>query len=282
MKRRFRKHYTILIARTGDTPITLSFQPLLVMVVMVGLVSLPIVSVFKLITSYAHRNEQLTQQNNALTQEASNILEQVEVLETEIDTLQQRAGLEEGSTPSAAPREVRPEGGIGVPVEAEILLAVAQSKLPMLEADLRGEVQPALEETLDREEARPVGVPIKQRADISSQFGIRRNPFGRSYEFHSGLDFKGAMGTPIHVTAPGIVIKAEWNGGYGYHVIVDHGYGYQTLYAHLSRMAVTQGTLIDRDRVVGFLGNTGRSSGPHLHYGVYRNGHAVDPKSYLN
>lgn len=282
MKRRFRKYYTILIARTGDTPITLSFQPLLVVVVVAVLVSLPIVSVFKLITSYAHKNDQLTQQNNALTQEASNILEQVEVLETEIDTLQQRAGLEEGSKPSAAPRETRPEGGIGIPVEAEILLAVAQSKLPMLEADLRGEVQPALEQTLDREDARPLGIPLKQRAEVSSQFGVRRNPFGRSYEFHSGLDFKGAIGTPIYATAPGIVIKAEWNGGYGYHVIVDHGYGYQTLYAHLSRMAVTQGTSINRDRVVGFLGNTGRSSGPHLHYGVYRNGHAVDPKSYLN
>ncbi|MDX2213385.1 MAG: peptidoglycan DD-metalloendopeptidase family protein [Oculatellaceae cyanobacterium bins.114] len=275
---RFQKNYTILIACTGKAPITLSFQPLVVMTAIAIAVTLPAISIFRVIHSYAQQNSQLTEKNQALTQEASNILDKVEGLETEINTLQERAGLEEATSSD----EVPPEGGIGAPVEAEVLLAVARAKLPVLQADLRGEVRPALEQTLDREDARPVGIPIKEQVEISSEFGVRRNPFGRSYEFHSGLDFKGAIGTPIHATAPGVVIKAEWNGGYGYHVIVDHGYGYQTLYAHLSRMAVTQGTLLERDRVVGFLGNTGRSSGPHLHYGVYRNGHAVDPKSYLD
>ncbi|MBD2461962.1 peptidoglycan DD-metalloendopeptidase family protein [Oscillatoria sp. FACHB-1407] len=276
---RFQKRYTILIACTGKAPITLSFQPLVVLTAIAVAVAIPSISVFRVVNSYAQENSHLTERNDALTQEASDILERVEGLEAEIDTLQERAGMEEATNSSA----VRPEGGIGTPVDAEILLAVAKAKLPRLQSDLRGEVQPALEQTLDREEARPVGIPLKGQAEISSEFGVRRNPFGRrSYEFHSGLDFKGAIGTPIHVTAPGVVIKAEWNGGYGYHVVVDHGYGYQTLYAHLSRMAVTQGTLLERDRVVGFLGNTGRSSGPHLHYGVYRNGHAVDPKAYLN
>lgn len=278
MSRRLPKNYTILITCTGRAPITLSFQPLVVLTVLGTLLAIPSVSVFKVVSEYAHKNNQLTEQNHSLTQEASSILEQVDLLESEINTLQERAGIDE-ATPSS---EVRPEGGIGTPVEPEILLAVAKAKLPMLRADLRGEVQPALEQTLDREEARPTGIPLKGGAEVSSEFGVRRNPFGRSYEFHSGLDFKGAIGTPIHVTAPGVVIKAEWDGGYGYHVIVDHGYGYQTLYAHLSRMAVTQGTRLERDRIVGFLGNTGRSSGPHLHYGVYRNGQAVDPKSYLD
>lgn len=239
--------------------------------------------IYRVVYSYAHRNTQLVEENTQLTKEANDILERVEALEGEINNLQERAGISDGHS-SSEEESVDSQGGAELAVDAEVLLAIAKSRLPGLSSDLKGEVRPALEETLDREEALPHGIPLKDQNDakITSEFGLRRNPFGRNYEFHAGLDFRGAYGSPIHVTAPGVVIKAEWSGGYGYHVIVDHGYGYQTLYGHMSGMAVKAGMQIERDRIVGYLGNTGRSSGPHLHYGVYRNGHAVNPKDYLD
>lgn len=282
MKRYRPQRYTILIAGTGKEPITFSFQPWALMLLLALSVSFPTVWIYRIVQSYIHRNTQLVEQNTQLTEEASTILQQVESLEGEIDNLQERAGISDVESSVEKEKSFDSQGGLEIPVEAEVLLAIAKSKLPGLVSDLKGEVRPALEETLDREEAHPTGIPIKGIINVTSEFGLRQNPFGRNYEFHAGLDFRGAYGSPIHTTAPGVVIKAEWSGGYGYHVIVDHGYGYQTLYAHLSGMAVKSGMRIERDRVVGYLGNTGRSSGPHLHYGVYRNGHAVNPKDYLN
>jgi murein DD-endopeptidase MepM/ murein hydrolase activator NlpD len=98
---------------------------------------------------------------------------------------------------------------------------------------------------------------------------------------HEGIDFVGPVGKPILATADGVVVKAEYIGGYGNHVKVDHGYNYETLYAHLSEIQVHTGDRVKRGEVVGALGNTGRSSGPHLHYGIYRNGQAVNPRYYL-
>lgn len=283
MKRRRTQRYTILIAGTGKEPITFSFQPWVLMLLIAVSVSLPAIWVYRTVQFYVQRNTQLVEQNNELTEQASDILQRVESIEGEINNLQERAGISEVESSLQKTKSSESQGGLEMPVEADMLLAIAKSRLPGLASDLKGEVRPALEETLDREEARPVGIPIKGNIKVTSEFGLRQNPFGRkNYEFHSGLDFRGAYGSPIHVTAPGVVIKADWSGGYGYHVIVDHGYGYQTLYAHLSGMAVKAGMQIERDRVVGYLGNTGRSSGPHLHYGVYRSGHAVNPKDYLN
>jgi murein DD-endopeptidase MepM/ murein hydrolase activator NlpD len=98
---------------------------------------------------------------------------------------------------------------------------------------------------------------------------------------HEGIDFAGPVGKPILATAQGVVVNAEYSGGYGNQVKIDHGYGYETLYAHLSELEVKIGDRVERGDVLGYLGNTGRSSGPHLHYGVYRNGRAVNPRYYL-
>lgn len=281
MNHRLPKRYTILITRTGQPPLTLSFHPALALLIVISTLSIPLGWVGNLIYSYAHHNRALTQENDALTEEAQQILEQVEGLKVEIEQLQQRAGIEQSSS-SSRPTTPLPSGGAGLPAEAALLLKTAKSQLPQLQQDLKGEIQPALEKTLKREEARPQGVPLKVRSTQSSEFGLRRNPFGRGYEFHEGLDFTAPYGSPIHVTAAGVVTKAELSKSYGYHVVVDHGYGYRTLYAHLSELAVTRGARVGRDRIIGYLGNTGRSSGPHLHYSVYRHQQPVDPKDYLN
>jgi murein DD-endopeptidase MepM/ murein hydrolase activator NlpD len=158
----------------------------------------------------------------------------------------------------------------------------AQGRIFQLVGNLKGEIKPALEQTLEREAARPTGIPLQGEFNQTSGFGPRRNPFGGGYEFHKGLDFIAAYGSPIQVTAPGVVVFSGASGGYGNHVIVDHGYGYQTLYAHLSKLGVVKGAKIDRRQIVGYLGNTGRSTGPHLHYSVFYSGEAVDPKGYLD
>lgn len=173
--------------------------------------------------------------------------------------------------------------GMGGPIGAEGLLAAAKAKLPDLVKALEGEVEPALQEIIVREEAKPQGMPLTAKdTEVTSGFGFRSNPFGWGYEFHQGMDFVAAYGSPIHATASGTVIKAEWEPGYGNHVIVEHGYGLETLYAHLSDIKVNYGDRVDRRDVLGYLGNTGRSSGPHLHYSVFHNGQPVDPDKYLD
>jgi len=126
----------------------------------------------------------------------------------------------------------------------------------------------------------PLGVPINNK--ISSRFGYRRNPFGggRS-KFHSGLDFEGAKGEKVYATAKGKVVIAGWHHGYGKCVVIEHSSGYKTLYGHLSRINVKQGQIVLPDEVVGLVGNTGQSTGTHLHYEVHRYNRAVNPAKFL-
>jgi murein DD-endopeptidase MepM/ murein hydrolase activator NlpD len=282
MKRRIPKRYVVLISCTDKAPITFSFHPLVVITLLAIAVLSPTVWVGMTLYAYSQRNLMLTES-------AAEVLKQLDALDAEVKTLRERAGLPRTESapietaPIETPSDLNSQGGAEAPIEAEALLDAANSRLPALSADLKQKVEPALESTLLREAARPTGIPLKVTTEISSPFGLRRNPFGRrSFEFHQGLDFTGAYGSPVHVTAPGTVEKAEWSGGYGYHVIVDHGYGYRTLYAHLSKMEVTQGAWVKNGEIVGYLGSTGRSSGPHLHYSVYRNGTAVDPQGYID
>lgn len=281
MNHRIPKRYILLLSCTGKEPLTLSFHPAVVLTTLALLVTLPTVWIGGIVYSYARQNSELTERNTQLSEKASDILEQIEALESEIDHLQERAGMSQERS-SLTEQSFNSQGGIELEVEPELLLEAADGQIPTLVEALKSRVRPALEETLVREEARPRGIPLKVNTEITSEFGLRRNPFGRNYEFHSGIDFKGSIGTPIHVTAPGTVEKAEWDPGYGNHVIINHGYGYRTLYAHLSEIEVARGMQLDRDRIVGFVGNTGRSSGPHLHYSVYRHGEAIDPQGYLD
>lgn len=126
----------------------------------------------------------------------------------------------------------------------------------------------------------PIGVP--HAGQLNSRFGNRANPFsGRGGENHSGLDFKGNIGEPIQATADGEVIQAGHAGGYGNVIKIKHGFEYETLYAHLSEINVSMGQKIKAGDVIGKLGNTGRSTGPHLHYEVRLNGTALDPENFL-
>jgi murein DD-endopeptidase MepM/ murein hydrolase activator NlpD len=117
---------------------------------------------------------------------------------------------------------------------------------------------------------------------IISQFGYRRDPFHGHSAFHSGLDFRAYVGQPIKVTGDGVVVIAGTpESGYGIQIEVDHGYGFRTKYAHLSKLQVIPGQRVKRGDVIGLAGSTGRSTGPHLHYEVIRNGRKVNPIDYF-
>lgn len=121
--------------------------------------------------------------------------------------------------------------------------------------------------------------PVNGR--INSSFGRRSDPFSGEGAYHPGIDLQAAQGTPVRATADGVVRGAEWMGAYGQAIMIDHGGGLQTLYAHLSRYAVIAGQPIRRGEVIGYSGATGRASGAHLHYEVRVGGHPVNPYNYL-
>lgn len=128
---------------------------------------------------------------------------------------------------------------------------------------------------------RPSGLPITG-ARITDRFGWRWSPFGWGQQQHEGIDFANDYWTPIYATADGVVTHAGWkNGGYGYSVMLDHGYGFSTLYAHMIDWDVTYGQAVKRGEVIGRVGNTGLSTGPHVHYEVHVNGVPTDPTPYL-
>jgi murein DD-endopeptidase MepM/ murein hydrolase activator NlpD len=115
---------------------------------------------------------------------------------------------------------------------------------------------------------------------IASPYGYRTNPWP---EFHKGVDLAADFGTPVHAAASGTVVSAGWDaGGFGIKVDIDHGNGYHTWYAHLSRVAVTPGERVTKGEPIAFVGSTGESTGPHLHYQVMHDGNPIDPEPFLN
>lgn len=118
---------------------------------------------------------------------------------------------------------------------------------------------------------------------IASGFGYRIDPVYKVAKFHAGLDFAAPQGTPIYATADGIIKEANYNaGGYGNHVVINHGYGYETLYGHMYKIKAKPGEHVKRGEVIGYVGSTGKSTGPHCHYEVHRSGERIDPVYYFS
>jgi len=125
-------------------------------------------------------------------------------------------------------------------------------------------------------------VSNKELKRIASGFGYRIDPVYKTSKFHAGLDFAAPQGTPIYATANGTVETAGNTGnGYGNHVVINNGYGYSTLFGHMFRIKVKHGEKVKRGEIIGWVGNTGKSTGPHCHYEVHRNGEPVDPVYYF-
>ena len=124
-------------------------------------------------------------------------------------------------------------------------------------------------------------VALKDFNRISDYFGARSDPFTGKRTMHNGMDFTGPEGSDIFATGDGVVIESGYSFyGYGNKVVIDHGYGYKTVYAHLQKITVDDGQKVKRGEVIGLLGNTGRSTGAHLHYEVKLNNRPKDPINY--
>lgn len=129
----------------------------------------------------------------------------------------------------------------------------------------------------------PAIQPISNRKlkALASGFGFRIHPVYKTSKMHTGMDFTAKIGTPIYATGDGYVITADGSGrGYGNHVVINHGYGYQTLYGHMSRIKARRGQSVKRGEIIGYVGNTGTSTAPHLHYEVRKGGRPINPVNF--
>lgn len=126
----------------------------------------------------------------------------------------------------------------------------------------------------------PSRMPLED-ARMSSNFGMRNHPVLGGRRSHQGIDLAAPTGTPVYATADGIVSRADWFSSYGLFISIEHGGEMQTRYAHLSRLAVAEGERVKKGEIIGYVGSTGRSTGPHLHYEVRIAGAAVNPVPYM-
>ncbi len=129
----------------------------------------------------------------------------------------------------------------------------------------------------------PAIMPVKNEnlKRMASGYGWRTDPFTKARKFHHGMDFSAPRGTPVYATGDGVIERADnRSSGYGKHIRIDHGYGYTSLYAHLYKYNVRRGQKVQRGDLIGFVGSTGRSQGPHLHYEIYKDGEKINPINF--
>jgi murein DD-endopeptidase MepM/ murein hydrolase activator NlpD len=142
------------------------------------------------------------------------------------------------------------------------------------------ESKQSLQKLQDQAQRKPGLWPTLSR-NVTSDFGYRRDPFTDKLSFHRGIDIAGKTGDPVYAAAKGTVLTAGFDKFHGHHVVIDHGNGLHTWYMHLNRILVKRGDMNQRGQQVGKLGTSGRSTGPHLHYEIVRDGKSTDPKPYL-
>ena len=224
------------------------------------------------------RHLRIEEENNRLRQENEKQRLKLENLENRVDAIEDTSrrlseisgveGSEEGTDPHGA-------GGPAVAGD-EAAFALIEARAAQLEKEMQ-----ALEVAL-RERSRIPSIWPVDGGEVTDSFGVRRNPFGgSSSEFHSGQDIAAPRGTPVVAAGDGVVTTATTQNGYGQIVIISHGDGLTTRYGHLSKIVAKAGQEVKRGEVIGLVGSTGRSTGPHLHYEVRVNESAVNPRVYL-
>lgn len=145
------------------------------------------------------------------------------------------------------------------------------------------EIFPIAKSKKERMTCMPAILPISQKAsNLVSGFGSRFHPILQIRRMHTGIDFSAKTGTPVYATADGVVSDPNGSGtGYGICILIDHGFGFETLYAHLSKIKVRKGQKVKRGDVIGFVGSTGLTQAPHLHYEIHKNGQPINPVYYF-
>lgn len=218
----------------------------------------------------------IEEENNRLRQENERQRRQLQKLENRVDAIEdasRRLSEISGVTPEEEDANLRGAGGPAILLD-EAGIAAVEQRAAQLEADLK-----TYEVALNERASVPSIWPVA--GEVTDTFGGRRNPFGGGSEFHSGQDIRAPRGTPVYAAANGVVTLAGTQSGYGNIVVIDHGNGLMTRYGHLSKIEATLGQEVKRGELVGEVGSTGRSTGPHLHYEVRINDTAVNPGHYL-
>lgn len=157
------------------------------------------------------------------------------------------------------------------------------SKQTVVQSRSLDEIERLAENKAELIEAIPSIQPIKNQdlTRMASGYGYRTDPFTKKRRFHYGMDFSARKGTPIYATGNGVVKRADnRSSGYGKHIRIDHGFGYVSLYAHLSKYNVRRGQRVKRGDIIGYVGNTGRSVGPHLHYEIFKDKKKINPLNF--
>ena len=255
-----------------------------------------VLSIYTLMNGEMHASEtaQLREANRIQQEQILQVSKKASALQQDLDSLRRAEdGLRAivGAPPAAADETVQegtvsPTGGEQhTPTTADLSealemieerLSTRRSSIDLLAETMRREFPGAASYASD---SAPHTTPSIWPAAgyVSSPYGLRFN----GTEFHQGIDIAADMGTPIVATADGVVTAAGWNGGYGNMVDVDHGGGIVTRYGHASAVAVTVGQQVRRGEVIAYVGSTGRSTGPHVHYEVRVDGQPVNPAGYL-
>lgn len=294
------RRYTIVLSdrQTGITRhFTIRVRPFVTTAV--TLLVLPILTGFALRLSASIEAGRLRASNHSLEQENTSYREATGALTTQIESLQAtiydlgaRANVDPVSARAMEklPAAIRNQGGTSIEGASALLTPdVARSSperafgmLQNVLTGLEGHLN-ILRRSVEKREAllnaTPSIWPI--HGWLTAGFGMRPDPFTGRADFHPGLDISADKGTPIHATAAGTVELAAPSGDYGNLVVIDHGFGLVTRYGHMSKFAVWQGQEVKRGDVIGYVGATGRATGPHVHYEVLANGKLMNPLQLL-
>jgi murein DD-endopeptidase MepM/ murein hydrolase activator NlpD len=241
-------------------------------------------SVFGFVASYARMAWKVANYN-ALKREADSLRTSYQSLRKQVNqTNQQLASLEMYAREVSVAYNIKQklEGPADITAEGKLSPSYAESveDYDFLRSANSLSLRSRRAVLFQPENSRPSLWPVEGR--LMSPFAQRTDPFSGEGEFHKGVDISATTGTPVHVTADGLVIHAEIESGYGKLVVVDHGNGVQTYYAHLSKFYVHTGQTVRRGDIVGAVGATGRVTAPHLHYEVRMGGAPVNPTRYLH
>lgn len=303
MKKKKEETFTIMIVpHSGKSTFSISF-PAIILKILGGLLAgiLAVVSVYAVNFSISYR--QIQQSNRDLaekTRDYSKLQQQLDYFVKKTQTLEEKMqGLEKldkdlrdllKNDPALKKNiDLRQTADSekmyilasrsGIDREKAIRdLQLMESRLPEQEQSLK-ELKNAIIQRNQRMASTPTIWPVDGR--ITSDFGYRRSPFGYRKEFHDGLDIAAPYGTPIRAAADGVVVFVGYKSGYGNMVTISHGYGFETSYGHTSRVLVKKGQKVKKGQVIAQVGNTGRSTGPHVHYIVSVNGELKNPANYL-
>lgn len=292
------KRYTIVIAdRTSGVVrrFTISLRPALYLVGF--LFSLPILiglgakwSALAEIRALQTQNAALELENTSYRIATGDLTRQVESMQGFVSELQGKAKIDPESARALAklPASVRNSATGGAAADS---LAAHTALSPALSSpdDTFGTLKEVLSRLASRLELVKTGVERRAalaaatptiwpaHGDLSASYGTREDPFNGGLAHHSGIDISTDKGSPVYATAAGTVESARWNGDYGNMVVIDHGFGLVTRYGHLAGFAVQPGATVERGTIIGYVGATGRATGPHLHYELLVNGQLTNP-----